>query len=90
MLVISPYVPAGQGSQGGYVSHTVYGFGSIVRFIEDNWNLGRLGTTDGTCTSMGDMLNVAQSPRPFQQIPSSFSKSYYLHQKPSALPVDDE
>lgn len=90
MLVISPYVINGSGSQGGYVSHTVYGFGSILRFIEDNWNLGRLGTTDSTCTSMADMFDMNQSPRPFQAIPSSFKRSFFLHQKPSYRPVDTE
>jgi hypothetical protein len=90
MLVISPYVIAGKGSQGGNVSHTAYSFGSILRFIEDNWNLGRLGTTDSTCTSMADMLDVNQSPRRFHAIPSSFSRSYFVHQKPSYRPVDTE
>ncbi len=42
MLVISPYAKAGSSSQGGYISHTQYEFGSILKYIEDNWNLGRL------------------------------------------------
>ncbi|MGC1380094.1 MAG: alkaline phosphatase family protein, partial [Candidatus Baltobacteraceae bacterium] len=50
MLVISPYVPQGE------ISHTVYEFGSILRYIEDNWNLGRLGTSDGTATSIANMF----------------------------------
>jgi hypothetical protein len=62
MLVISPYVPQGE------VSHTVYGFGSIVRFVEDTWNLGRLGTTDKTSTSIGDMFDFDQAPRRFVTI----------------------
>jgi phospholipase C len=90
MLVVSPYVQSGSGSQGGYVSNTVYEFGSIIRYIEDTFNLGRLGTTDSTCTSMADMFNYNQSPRPFQTIPSTYKKSYFLHQKPSGLPVDNE
>jgi phospholipase C len=84
MIVISPYVPQNE------VSHTVYEFGSIIKFVEDTWSLGRLGTTDGTCTSMADMFNFSQSPRNFTKIPSSFSKSYFLRQKPSGLPVDTE
>jgi phospholipase C len=59
MIVVSPYVPQGE------VSHTVYGFGSIVRFIEDNWKLGRLGTTDETSKSIADMFNFQQAPRQF-------------------------
>ncbi len=90
MLVVSPYVPVGTLSQGGYASNTVYGFGSILRFIEDNWSLGRLGTTDSTCTSMADMFDFGQSPRQFQQIPSKFDRAYFLGRKPSGLPVDTE
>ncbi len=88
MLVVSPYVKAGSGSQGGYISNTVYGFGSILRFIEDTFDLGRLGTTDSTSTSMADMFDLNQSPRNFQTIGSSYKKAFFLHQKPSNLPVD--
>lgn len=64
MLVVSPYTPQ------GYVSHTVYGFGSIVRFVEETFGLKPLGTTDVTSNSMESMFDFKQSPRPFQQIPS--------------------
>ena len=47
MLVVSPY------AKHGYVSHVEYEFGSILRFIEDNWNLGSLGATDERATSIG-------------------------------------
>ena len=90
MLVVSPYVKAGNGSKGGYLSRTVYQFGSIVRFIEDVWGLGRLGTTDTTCKSMGDMFDFTQKPRKFTKIPAQYSRSFFLHQKRSGLPVDTE
>lgn len=90
MLAISPYVKTGSGSKGGYISNTVYGFGSILRFIEDTFNLGRLGTTDSTCTSMGDMFDLKQSPRPFTKIPAAYDRNYFLRQKPSGLPVDTD
>jgi phospholipase C len=84
MLIVSPYV--GQNE----ISHETFEFGSIIRFIEDNWNLGRLGTTDETTKSIASMFDFNQSPRSFITIPSSRSKSFFLHQKPSGLPVDDE
>jgi phospholipase C len=90
MLVISPYVQLGSGSQGGFTSNTVYEFGSIIRFIEDTFNLGRLGTTDETSASMADMFDFNQSPRGFTTIPSTYKKEFFLRQKPSALPVDTE
>jgi phospholipase C len=90
MIVISPYVKIGKGSGGGYISNTVYEFGSIVRFVEDTFGLGRLGTTDVRCKSIGEIFDFTQTPRSFQKIPSSYSRSYFLHRPPSGLPVDTE
>lgn len=90
MLVVSPYALAGSGNKGGYISNTVYEFGSILRFVEDNYNLGRLGTTDSTSTSMADMLNLTQKPRQFQPIKTTLSRRYFERQRPSGLPVDTE
>ncbi|MGC9992721.1 MAG: alkaline phosphatase family protein [Candidatus Cybelea sp.] len=98
MLVISPYSTVGQGSNGGYISNERYSFGSIIRFIEDTFGLGRLGTSDATTNSIGpesgsqggDMFDFSQSPRQFQTIGSKYSRSFFLHQKPSNKPVDTE
>jgi len=90
MMVVSPYVKLGSGSQGGYISNTVYEFGSILRFTEDTFRLGRLGTTDATSASIADMFNLSQPPRSFQTISSKYKRAYFLHQRPSGRPVDDE
>ena len=84
MLVISPYVPLGNGTQGGYISDTVYGFGSIVRFIEGTFKLGRLGTTDITTTSISDMFNFEQQPRGFKEVPQSMVRSSFFIKSPRA------
>jgi phospholipase C len=90
MLIVSPYARIGSASQGGYISHTQYEFGSILKFIEDNWNLGSLGTTDARANSIVDSFDFSQQPRPFTQIPSNYSRSYFEHQPPSNDPVDTE
>ncbi len=90
MLVISPYAAIGSGSQGGYVSHTPYEFGSILRFIEDDFKLGSLGRTDARATSIVDCFDFTQQPRKFKPIPSSLGRSYFLRRRPSQLPVDTE
>lgn len=89
LMVVSPYSKLGYGSQGGYISSTYYQFGSIIRYIEDTFNLGRLNTTDVTSNSISDMLDYTQSPRQFQTIGSKRSESFFRHQKPSGQPVDD-
>ena len=64
MIVISPYAKT------GYVSHTQYEFGSIIRFVEDVWSLGRLGTTDVRATSIADVFDFGQKARKFVKIPT--------------------
>jgi phospholipase C len=90
MLVVSAYARKGPLSQGGYVSHTHYEFGSILKFVENVWQLGSLGTTDARAKSIGDAFDFAKKPRTFQQIPSKYSRAYFERQPPSYLPVDSE
>jgi len=90
MLVVSAYSREGSQKHPGYVSHTQYEFGSILRFVENVWNLGRLGTTDSRATSIGDCFDFAQSPRTFKRISSSYSREYFERQPPSYEPVDSQ
>ncbi len=83
-IIVSPYAKA------AYISPTDYEFGSILKYIEENWNLGSLGTSDQRATSILDCFNYSQSPIPFTPIASSFDKSYFLHEKHSYRPIDDD
>jgi len=55
LLVISPY------SKVNYVDHTVTDQSSILRFIEDNWNLGRIGdsSADAIAGPINGMFNFS-------------------------------
>jgi phospholipase C len=77
MIVVSAYAKQGKSSQ-GYVSHTKYEFGSILKYIETNFNLPSLGTTDARAASIGDVFNYNQSPRPFTVIPSAHDARYFI------------
>ena len=57
-LVISPY------SRQNYVSHGLTDLTSITRFIEDNWDLGRLGdqSFDATAGSILDSFDFTSAP----------------------------
>jgi phospholipase C len=94
MLVVSPYDRVTPGKQQGYISHTQFEFGSILRFIEDNWGLGTLGTADARATSLANprlgVFDFTQAPRSFKRIPAQYSKTYFMHQKPSNVPLDSE
>jgi phospholipase C len=72
-LVVSPYAIAGKSSHRGYISHTQYEFGSLLRYIEGNFGLGSLNTTDARANSIDDVFNYAQKRRPFTAISSKYS-----------------
>ncbi|HUQ62798.1 MAG TPA: alkaline phosphatase family protein [Acidimicrobiales bacterium] len=59
LLVISPF------SRQNYVDHQVLDQTSILRFIEDNWELGRIGdqSFDAKASSMATMFDVDQTKR---------------------------
>jgi phospholipase C len=90
MLVVSAYTRRGHSSNGGYVSHTRYEFGSILRFVEDEFGLNRLYTTDTRAASIVDCFDFTQPARPFSPIPSRYSRAFFERQPPSYKPVDSE
>jgi phospholipase C len=83
MLIVSPYVKA-------HVEHTQYEFGSILRFVEDNWNLGTLGKNDAHSTSIGNAFDFNMAPRPFKVIPAKYSREFFLRQPLSDEPLDTQ
>jgi hypothetical protein len=60
-----------------------------LHYIENNWGLKSLGTTDNT-TSILDCFNYYQTPIPFTPISSSLGKSYFMNEKHSYRPPDTD
>ena len=83
MIVISPY------AKPGYVSHVPYEFGSILKFVEETFGLGSLGTTDTNANDLSDCFNFGSKPRRFRPIPAKYSASYFLRQPPDSSDLDD-
>ncbi len=56
MIVVSPY------AKRHFVSHTDYEFGSLLKFIEENWNLPSLGgyATDRRANSISEMFDFGR------------------------------
>jgi phospholipase C len=75
LIVASPY------AKRGYVSHTTYEFGSILRFVEETFGLDSLGGTDVTSSTIADTLDLSAAPRPYAAIathrrsPESFRRT---------------
>lgn len=58
LMVISPY------SKKNYIDHTVTDQSSVLRFIEDNWSLGRIGggSFDSIAGSIEGMFDFTDAP----------------------------
>jgi phospholipase C len=91
-IIISPYARA------GYVSHTQYEFGSIVKFVEQTFDLPPLGSiapslgygyTDERAASLDDSFNFARKPNKFKHVEAPYSVTTFVRAKPSLLPPDD-
>ncbi|HEX3670454.1 MAG TPA: alkaline phosphatase family protein [Candidatus Cybelea sp.] len=85
MIIVSPY------AKKSFVSHVHYEHGSILRFVEDQFGLGRLAASDARATSPEkDCFNFKKPPRAFQAIPSVLGKDYFMHQPPDPRWPDEE
>jgi phospholipase C len=94
-IIISPYARIAPGAKTGYVSHTQYEYGSILKFIEQVFNLPPIGPpsagfTDTRATSILDTFDFTQSPRAFTVIPSRYPESHFLSERPSFIPPDSD
>jgi phospholipase C len=84
LIVISPYAKT------GYVSHAQHEFGSILKFVEETFGLGSLGTTDQRADDLSDSFNFGRAPRRFTTIPAPHDAAYFLHQPISTEAPDDD
>jgi phospholipase C len=77
LLVISPF------SKANYVDNTVTDQTSILRFVEDNWNTGRIGggSFDAIAGSLNGMFDFHGRPdaRPFVLEPSTGEPTGHRH-----------
>ncbi len=83
-IVVSPYARA------GYVAHQQFEFGSILRFIEDNWQLGRLRTSDARANSIGVVFNFSRKPRSYVPVKVAHDAKFFLSLPPSTRPLDSQ
>ena len=84
LIVISPY------AKQHYISTVQHEFGSILKFTEEQFNLGSLGTTDVRADDLADCFNFSKSPSKFRIIPSPLHAGYFLKQPISNKDPDDD
>jgi phospholipase C len=87
LLVVSAYTPP------AYIDNGRYDFGSIIRFIEQNFGLqeGILNFADARATTdLTPFFSSAQAPRTFKHINSPKDATYFINDKTPARDPDDD
>jgi phospholipase C len=86
LVVVSAYTPL------GYVDNGRYDFGSILRFVEQNFGIpeGALNFADArSTTDLTSFFDWNQQPRLFQHIAAPKSADYFLNDTRPPAPPDD-
>ena len=88
-IIVSPYALR------HHVSHTQYEFGSVLRFVEEVFNLPPLGAqaagySDRRSPSISDSFDFTQTPVSFTPIAAPYPPSSFLKRPPSGRPPDPE
>jgi phospholipase C len=87
LVFISAYTPA------GYIDNLNYDFGSVLRFVENNFALGEgaLGFADSrSSTDFSTFYNFQQAPRTFQAIPTQKTEVEFLFDHAPLTDPDDD
>jgi len=62
-LIISPWTRAGSNADGGSIDHTLYEASSVLRFIENRWDLTPMTSRDARADPLAGALDFSQPPR---------------------------
>lgn len=84
LIVVSPY------AKKAYISHVTHDFGSILKFIEENYGLPSLGYADARADDLSDCFNFSQTPTKFQTIQAPLDANYFLNDRRPPLDPDDD
>jgi phospholipase C len=84
MLVVSAY------AKKGYVSHTHYEHGSILRFVENTFGLATLSASDKRATPPDDAFDFNAPPRKFETVPTAHGIDFFMRQAPDHRIPDAE
>lgn len=82
LIVVSPY------AKRGYVSHQQHDFGSILKFVEDDFDLPSLGQDDEHADDLLDCFDFTQPVLPFAAIHTTLPASFFVNEPHHPGPND--
>ncbi|HKS83473.1 MAG TPA: alkaline phosphatase family protein [Candidatus Acidoferrales bacterium] len=84
LIVVGPYAKT------QYISHVNHDFGSILKYIETNFNLPSLGYADAPADDLSDCFQLTSPPTTFKLIPAIHQAAYFINDKRPPTDPDDD
>jgi phospholipase C len=84
LIIVSPY------AKSHYVSHYFHNFGSILKFVEENFELPTLGYADSRADDFSDCFDFQQQPIIFEPISAPLRPEHFLNDTSPATAPDDD
>jgi phospholipase C len=85
LIVISAY------TRSHYISHVNHDFGSILRFVEENFSLPALGYADSYAPDdLLDCFDFEQQPLTFRTIDAPLKADHFIRDRTPPLDPDDD
>ena len=84
LIVVSPY------AKPGYISKVTHDFGSILKYIEENFGVGSLGFADADADDLSDCFDYSQAPLAFHTISAPLDANHFLQDKTPPTDPDDD
>jgi phospholipase C len=84
-----PLLVIAKSAKRGHISHVTHDFGSILKFIESNWDLPSLGYADQYADDLSDCFDF-DNPHEFVKIRAPYDAQYFLKsRRPLGAPDND-
>lgn len=83
LLIISPW------AKHGYVTHRMHTAAGFIKFIENNFNLGTLGTRDAGADVFADCFDYSQQVPVFAPLRTKVTTDQLIHEDDTGPPDDD-
>jgi phospholipase C len=84
LIVVSAYAKA------GYVSHVTHDFGSVLKYIEENFGLPSVGYADSRADDLSDCFDFNQTALTFHSITAQRAAKDFLNDKRAPQDPDDD
>lgn len=86
-----PLIVVSSFAKPAYISHVTHDFGSILKFIEEVFQVPTLGYADRPADDLSDCFNLGQTPLPFQLVAAPLDVTFFLNDKrPPEGPDNDD